>query len=82
MILEWLLAPIFNFIASGYEMIRLDKLNLPGWLGDTLNLIADAMMFFPIDVWVIVIANVVLWLSLQFAWAIFEWIYKKIPGVN
>ena len=82
MILEWLLSPIFSLISKGYELIRLDKLQLPGWLGDTLNLIADAMMFFPVDVWVVVIANGVIWITVQFGWAIFEWVYKKIPGVD
>lgn len=82
MLLEWLLTPIFNFIAKGYELIRLNELNLPTWIDDTLNLVADAMMFFPIDVWVIVIANAVIWIVAQFTWAIFEWVYKKIPGID
>lgn len=82
MIVEFFLGPIFALLAKGFEMIRLDKINLPGWLGDFMDLVANAMMFFPIDVWVIVIANVVLWISIQFAWAVFEWVYKKIPGIN
>lgn len=82
MLIELLLSPIFAILEKGFEMIRLDAIQLPGWLGDFMDLIANAMMFFPIDVWVIIIANVVLWIGIQFAWAVFEWIYKKIPGVN
>lgn len=82
MLIEMLLGPIFRILEKGFEMIRLDSIDLPGWLGDFMELVANAMMFFPIDVWVIVIANVVFWLTIQFTWAVIEWIYKKIPGIN
>lgn len=28
------------------------------------------------------ISVVAIWLTLQLGWVIFEWIYKKIPGIN
>lgn len=31
---------------------------------------------------VLVIANIVMWLTIQMTWAIIEWVYKKIPGVQ
>lgn len=82
MIIEALFSPIFALIESIFALIRIGEIKLPGWMGDTMGLIADAMMFFPVDVWVVVLANVGFWLLIQFGWAIIEWVYKKIPGVN
>ena len=45
-------------------------------------LIKRGLMFFPADLWVLVITNIVTWTTIFFAWSIIEWIYKKIPGVN
>ena len=82
MIIEAILSPIFKLIEYLFGLIRIGEIKLPGWFGDTMGLIADAMMFFPVDVWVAVLANVGFWLTLQFTWAIIEWVYKKIPGVS
>lgn len=82
MILELLLTPILSIVDWAFGWININQLNLPTWIDDTLNLVAKAMMFFPTDVWVIVIANVAFWMTIQFTWAIIEWIYKKIPGVS
>lgn len=38
--------------------------------------------FFPKTLFVIVIGNVGIWMAVQFGWAIVEWIYKKVPGVD
>ena len=82
MIIEAILSPIFKLIEYLFGLIRIGEIKLPGWFGDTMGLIADAMMFFPVDVWVAVLANVGFWLTIQFTWATIEWVYKKIPGVS
>lgn len=38
--------------------------------------------FFPLDVLVVVITGFSLWYTVLMAWAIIEWVYKKIPGVS
>ena len=77
------LTPMFLLVGKIFDVADLDKLkDLPFGMGDTINLLSKAFMFFPIDVWIVVIMNITMWLSLQFAWAIIEWIYKKIPGIN
>lgn len=82
MILELLLKPVFFLVGKGFEVLNFENYNLPFWLEDTLSLLSKGMMFFPVDVWVIVIANIVFWLTILFAWSIIEWIYRKIPGIN
>lgn len=82
MIIEFLLYPIVKIVEWAFSFINAKEIELPGWLGDTLSLISKAMMFFPVDVWVVVLTSVAFWLSIQFTWAVIEWVYRKIPGVN
>lgn len=56
--------------------------SLPNWLVQFLKLLSTGLKFFPTDVWIVVTANIYVWWNFQMGWAIFEWLYKKIPGVN
>ena len=55
---------------------------MPNWVGDTLSLLHKGLSVFPSDVWVAILSNITFWASVQFSWAIIEWVYKKIPGVD
>jgi len=57
-------------------------LNIPAWIGDASVVIGYGLMIFPLDIWAFCIGSFALWTGIHFAWAIIEWIYKKIPGVN
>lgn len=81
MILELLLNPLFNLI-KGLISLLPQFFQLPNWIADTISLIIKAMQVFPSDVWAIVIGNILFWIVVHFTWAIIEWVYKKIPGVN
>lgn len=48
----------------------------------TIDLLSTALYWFPIDLWIAILVNIVFWLTLQFGWAVIEWVYKKIPGVS
>lgn len=81
MLVEFFLSPILflinkliEFMPQGYE--------LPSWIGSTISLLRKGMYFFPLDVWLILIANITFWLTVQMVWAVIEWLYKKIPGVD
>lgn len=65
---------IINLVPSG--------LTLPDWFFAFANLIQKALFFFPIDVFTTVISVVISCYGAQFVWAIIEWVYKKIPGIN
>lgn len=47
-----------------------------------IELLSWGLYFFPLDLWVICIGNIILWIIVQFTWATVEWVYKKIPGVD
>lgn len=38
--------------------------------------------FFPMDVIVFAISSWAAWYMIFMTWAIIEWVYKKIPGIN
>ena len=55
---------------------------LPEWIADAASIIGIGLLVFPIDVWAGVIGSVISWAGVHFVWAIIEWVYKKIPGVD
>lgn len=81
MIVELLFAPIFILLDMIVAMIPIGA-TMPLWGLDTINLLSKGLMFFPRDVWAFVIGNIIFWLMAQLTWAIIEWVYKKIPGVD
>lgn len=81
MILKAICNPIFALLVALCSNISIN-IDTPNWITNTLSLISKALIFFPADVWVVVIGNILFWTSLHFVWAIIEWVYKKIPGIN
>ncbi len=65
---------IISFLPSG--------LTLPDWTIAFINLLQKALFFFPPDVFTTTISVIVMCLGSNFVWAIVEWVYKKIPGIN
>lgn len=43
---------------------------------------AYALNLFGAPFFCLIVGNIIFWLTIQMAWAIIEWIYIKIPGVN
>lgn len=81
MIIKAICNPVFSLLIMLCNNISI-SIDTPNWITSTLSLISKALIFFPADVWSVVIGNVLFWTSLHFVWAIIEWVYKKIPGVN
>lgn len=69
-----LVSLIISFFPAGYS--------LPNWFYSFYDVVSNALAFFPKPVFIIIISNVSFWLTVQMTWAIIEWIYKKIPGIN
>lgn len=67
-----------NFLISLLPDISFDVLNP----SNTFNILKYALYWFPLDLWILILTNIVFWITVQFSWAIIEWIYKKIPGIN
>lgn len=81
MIIELLFSPIFSLIEIIINLLP-NNIVIPNFISDTLELLKIPLSIFPIDLWIVIITNVVLWYSAQLIWSIIEWVYKKIPGVN
>jgi hypothetical protein len=85
MIIEALLNAILNFVGfilgflpdiSGFDA---GADNIPAFV----TAIGTAgFILFPSWMFIAIIVNVSGWMFIQLAWAVIEWIYKKIPGVN
>lgn len=81
MIVEGLLNLLFLPI-EGIISLLPSNISLPGWLQDTADMLSKALLFFPVDVWIIVLGNIIFWHVALIAWALIEWVYKKIPGID
>ena len=81
MVVESLCNVFFLILQGMISTIQITN-TLPSWAMNTISLLGTALFFFPVDVWAVFIGNVVTWTGIQYGWAIIEWIYKKIPGVN
>ena len=85
MIIEYLLTPIFWLLDGILTLLPdfsyLDSLydyDVSGFI----YLLAYGFFIFPFSLFMTFIGNILFWLALQMGWAIIEWVYKKIPGVN
>lgn len=74
--------PIKFLLESVINVLNVSDFVVPLWMADMYNLLGKALMFFPTEVYVVTLMNIGFWITVQFAWAIIEWIYKKIPGIN
>ena len=85
LIIELLLTPMF-WLLDGilYRLPDFSYLDpLHGYdISEFIYLLAYGFYIFPFSLFMIFIGNVLFWLALQMGWAIIEWVYKKIPGVN
>jgi len=81
LITKALLTPLF-LLLRGIIVLMPSAFTMPLWAMNMLDLLFKALFFFPPDVWTTVMANVMFWLNVQFGWAVIEWVYKKIPGVD
>lgn len=81
MIIELVTSPMFLLIDSIIALIP-EGLVLPNYISQTLDLLKYPLSIFPVDLWVVIISNVTFWYGAQLAWAIIEWVYKKIPMIS
>lgn len=82
MIVELLLDLVFGAVYLLTRSLPNTVFDLPDWSLQALKLLKTGICFFPTDVWIACIANGMFWLVVHFVWAIIEWVYKKIPGVD
>lgn len=82
MIAELLLSVFFAFtsfligLLSGFDFTQ-------GSITDTFfTFLQYGLYFFGSTPFALIFSSVVTWAGIDFAWAIIEWVYIKIPGVD
>lgn len=81
MIVKLICAPLFGLI-NGFVALLPILTYIPTSIVDTLSLLLKAMQFFPLDVWIMVIGNIVFWISLHFVISLLKFVLSLIPFVN
>lgn len=56
--------------------------DLSGGVGGLATVMAYALYFFPLDVWLLGLGSIVTMMGVSLLYALGEWTWKKIPGVN
>ncbi len=81
MIIELMCMPLLIF-SKGIIGIIPVLTYIPTSIVNTTELLIKAMQFFPSDVWIMVIGNIVFWITVHLIWAIIQFILKLIPFIN
>jgi len=81
MIIELLLSPFWGLIDLIINLLPSAPSSAFS-LGNFVSIVSKGMIFINPVTFVLVISNVLFWASIHFGWAIVEWVYKKIPGVD
>lgn len=81
MILQLFFAPIRLIILYITSLIP-EIPKLPLWFLDFVDVFQIGFSLLPSGVVSITFYCISFWLSVHFVWVIFEWVYKKIPGID
>lgn len=55
---------------------------IPNSISETISLLTKAMQFFPQDVWILAIGNIVFWMTVHLIWSVISFILRLIPFLN
>lgn len=81
MIVEKILDVFFSGVNSLISMLPTPVVE--NFTGKTPpDIVRYGVCFFPGDVITLVVTSFIVWKAIFIGWAIIEWIYKKIPGIN
>ena len=81
MIIQLMCTPLLMF-SKGIIAVLSVLTFIPNSIVSTLDLILKAMQFFPADVWIMVIGNIVFWITLQLIWSIIHFVLRLVPFLN
>ncbi len=81
MIIKLICSPFFLLIDGVIALIPV-LTYIPTSIVDTISLLIKAMQFFPTDVWIMVIGNIVFWVLLHFVISLIKFVVSWIPFIN
>ena len=73
MIIEGLFGLIFGFVEFIMGLIPSFDLTALDHVSASVMLLANGLVLFPVDLWLVISANIVFWLSTSVLWAVIEW---------
>lgn len=73
-----LISNFFGYVLGFFPQMH----SIPDWFVSFLSVLKVGLYFFPADVLVVIIANVMSCNIALIGWSVLEWAYKKIPGVD
>lgn len=81
MIIQLMMYPLWILVYSVIGLIPVLS-SVPSGFDALLNIIGYGCAFIGTDFFLALLGNIIFWLTAQMGWAVIEWVYKKIPGVN
>lgn len=82
MIVELMFKPLFLFLSFLVSLVPSYSAFNGSVIQEFYKLVGYGLYFCGSTNFILVLGSVVMWSGIQLAWAIIEWIYKKIPGVS
>ena len=82
MLIELMLAPLWGLVGLVISLIPSLNCTNGTILQGFFDFLRIGLYFTGSIPFVLVLTNVLLWITVQIGWAIIEWIYKKIPGID
>lgn len=82
MLLEGVFNVFFTLISFLISLIPSTGSTVSGSISSVLDLLGYGIYIVGPVCFVTVVGSFITWTTINFAWAIIEWIYKKIPGIN
>lgn len=81
MIIELVCMP-FILLVNGVIYLLPILTYIPTSIVDTINMLIKAMQFFPIDVWIVAIGNIVFWTGVHLVVGLIKFILGFIPMMS
>lgn len=82
MITETIINVLFGVAGLIIKILPQISLDTLGGVAGLETILAYALFFFPLDIWLIGIANGLMFMGGAVGYSCIEWVYKKIPGVD
>lgn len=82
MLIELMLSPLWGLVSLLISLIPSISVVNGTIMEGFYHFIQLGLYFCGSAPFVLILANVLFWISAQIGWAVIEWIYKKIPGIS
>lgn len=82
MITEAILSFFLNLVIFVVSLIPDNTFSFVLHNNSAVEVLGYALFFFPRDLWIFILSDIVFLMGFTTTYVIIEWVYKKIPGVD